>query len=143
MSPDGVGVVVGLAFTLPTLYAVRRQHLDWWAWPLLLVSLPVWYAAFGLLAMDIGVMALEILVGLPYIAIGILAWKFQFRFMRYLLGVAWLTHGLYDHFHDDFFINPGVFNWYPSFCAVVDVLVGSYIVLGAQRLDAKRLTDFH
>ncbi|MCH1492684.1 MAG: hypothetical protein L7T24_09000 [Luminiphilus sp.] len=131
MSPEGIGVVVGVVFTLPTLYALRRTRLESWAWPLLLVSLPVWYAAFGLLAMDVGVMALEILVGLPYIVIGILAWKFKFRFVRYLLGVAWLTHGLYDYFHHDFFINPGVFGWYPSFCAVVDILVGSYLVLTA------------
>ena len=138
MSPELIGVVIGLAFTLPTIYFVHQQNFDSWAWPLFLVSLPIWYMAFGLIALDGKVMLWEIIVGLPYIATGIFVWKIKFRFAHYVLGIAWLSHGLYDYYHDVFFVNPGVFSWYPAFCAVVDILVGSYIVLTAKQLDDSR-----
>ncbi|MEP1470155.1 MAG: hypothetical protein ABJK25_04215 [Halieaceae bacterium] len=135
MSPESIGVIIGLAFTLPTIYFVRRQKFDSWAWPIFLVSLPIWYMAFGLLALDGKVMLSEVIVGLPYIVTGFLVWKIKFRFAYYVLGIAWLSHGLYDYYHDVFFVNPGVFSWYPAFCAVVDVLVGAYIVLNAKQFD--------
>jgi len=138
VSPDLIGIVIGIVFILPTIYFVRRQNFDSWAWPVFLVSLPVWYMAFGLLALDGKAMLLEIIVGLPYIATGVLVWKMKFRFAHYVLGLAWLSHGFYDYYHDAFFVNPGVFSWYPAFCALVDVLVGSYIVLNAKQFDERR-----
>jgi len=51
-----------------------------------------------------------------------------------MLALAWTSHGLYDYYHDFFFVNPGVFSWYPAFCAVVDILVGAYLFLSYRRL---------
>ena len=85
--------------------------------------------AMGALASDSSAVMLELLYGLPYIALGIVLWRRTNPLALVLLGVAWLSHGLYDFFHDVFFVNPGVFAWYPVFCAVVDLAVGGYLIL--------------
>ncbi|QFU74422.1 hypothetical protein EY643_01445 [Halioglobus maricola] len=132
MLPDSFytvfGLVFGIVFVVPTICMIRKRGLDDWAWPFFLASLPVWYMLFGVLAGDANVIALEALVGLPYFLTGYLSWRTKSRFMLCALGFAWLSHGLYDYYHDVFFTNAGVFAWYPMFCAVVDIAVGGYLL---------------
>ncbi len=128
MSPEVIGFIIAILFTLPTIYIVRKYDFDSWAWPLFLITLPIWYMLFGLLAWDGDAIIKELLFGLPYIAVGLAVWKFRPTLSLYILGIAWLSHGLYDYYHDWLFINPGVFSWYPMFCALVDITVGGYLI---------------
>jgi hypothetical protein len=132
VSPDTlttiVGVALGIIFVVPTIYMIRQRGYGGWAWPLFLASLPVWYMLFGALALDGTAITLEALVGLPYVITGFIAWRFRSWLMQVVLGLAWLSHGFYDYYHDIFFVNPGVFEWYPAFCAVVDLAVGCFLL---------------
>ncbi len=134
MLPNIIGIIIGLVFIVPTIYFIRQRRLDAWAWPLFLVTLPVWYMLFGLLAMDGTAILNELLYGLPYIATGLLVWKMKSAPVLILVAVAWISHGFYDYYHDVFFVNPGVFSWYPAFCALVDISVGGYLLLSYKRL---------
>ncbi|MEP6390231.1 MAG: hypothetical protein ABJ056_09945 [Halioglobus sp.] len=132
MSPEMldvvIGVIVGIVFVCPTIYMIQKRRFDDWAWPLFLASLPIWYMLFGVLALDGKAIALELLIGLPYLITAYVTWRMRSSMILIVLGIAWLSHGFYDYYHDVFFVNPGVFGWYPAFCAVVDMTVGSYLL---------------
>ncbi|MEP4485618.1 MAG: hypothetical protein ABJ013_08325 [Halioglobus sp.] len=123
-----IGIILGIVFVCPTIYMIQKRGFDDWAWPLFLASLPIWYMLFGVLALDGKAIALELLVGLPYLITAYVTWRMRSNVTLIVLGIAWLSHGFYDYYHDVFFVNPGVFGWYPAFCAVVDMAVGSYLL---------------
>ena len=76
----------------------------------------------------------EFLYELPYIPNGLLAWRMRSKAALLVVAIAWLSHGFYDFYHDILFINPGVFSWYPAFCAIVDVTVAGYLLLSYKKL---------
>ena len=88
---------------------------------------------FGMLTMDATVVMLELLYGLPYLCLGLLVWRIKSPFTLLIIALAWLSHGFYDLYHDVFFVNPGVFSWYPIFCGVVDLVVGIYLLVAYWR----------
>ena len=129
MSPDLLGLIIGVVFIFPTIYLIKTKRWDTIAWPMFLVTLPMYYMLFGLLARDGSVVMQELLYGLPYIVTGLIVWRMRSKAAMVVIALAWISHGLYDFYHDLFFVNPGVFSWYPAFCAFVDVVVGGYILL--------------
>lgn len=133
MSPEMIGIFIGVIFVVPTIYFIEKCGYGHWAWPTFLVTLPVYYMAFGLIVLDFGAVLLEFLYGLPYIITGLVLLKVRFGFAHLLTALAWLSHGLYDYYHDLFFVNPGVFGWYPAFCALVDIAIGGYLLMNIVR----------
>ena len=71
----------------------------------------------------------ELLYGLPFIMTGLLVWRMRSKNALIIVALAWMSHGVYDFYHDHFFLISGVFNWYPAFCAIVDVTVGVYLLI--------------
>lgn len=134
MSAELIGLIIGAIFIVPTIYYVRKKQWDGLTWPLFLVSLPIYYMLFGVLAWDGSAVLNELLYGLPFIAIGLLVWKMNSKMALYIIAAGWLCHGFYDFYHDAFFVNPGVFNWYPAFCALVDVSVAMYLLIDQERI---------
>ena len=137
MSPNIIGLIIGIVFIAPTIYLIHTKKWDSIAWPMFLVTLPVYYMLFGLLASDGVVIWKEFLYGLPYIITGLVVWRMRSPITLVAIALAWISHGLYDFYHDAFFINPGVFAWYPAFCALVDIAVGGYLLLNYRRLIAQ------
>ena len=134
MSHDLIGLIIGIVFIVPTIYLIRKKQWDAVAWPMFLVTLPIYYALFGVLALDGTVVMKELLYGLPYIITGLLVWRMRSKAALVVIALAWFSHGLYDFYHDVFFVNPAVFSWYPAFCAFVDIVVAAYILLSFGRL---------
>jgi hypothetical protein len=131
---DILGVIIGILFIVPTIYLIRTKDWDKVAWPFFLITLPVYYMLFGVLAMDGTAILNEFLYGLPFIITGLLAWRMRSRAALLVVALAWLSHGFYDFYHDILFVNPGVFSWYPAFCAIVDVTVAGYLLLSYRKL---------
>ena len=77
MSPEILGVVIGVVFIVPTIYFIRRKAWDRQAWPLILVTLPFYYMLFGVLAWDGTAILNEFLYGLPFIVTGLLVWRIK------------------------------------------------------------------
>ena len=144
---DMTGLVIGVVFIVPTLYFIRRKRWDSLAWPLFLVTLPIYYMLFGVLASDGQAVLKELLYGLPYIATGLLVWRIRSARAAIVIALAWISHGVYDMYHDVLFVNPGVFSWYPAFCAFcafcafVDIVVGGYILISCKKLAAASYTN--
>ena len=136
MSPELVGLIVGLAFIFPAIYVIRLNGFETQAWPIILATLPIYYMLFAVLAGEGAVVLSELICGLLYFAIGLLVWRMDSKITQRVIAVAWLSHGLYDDYHDMFFVNPGVFNWYPAFCALVDIGVGLYLLAVSNRKGA-------
>ena len=141
MSPDLIRVLIGVVFIVPTIYFIRHKSWDSVAWPIFLSTLPLYYMLFGVLAMDGAVILQEFLYGVPYIATGLLVWRMRSPWMLIVIALGWLSHGLYDFYHDLFFVNPGVFGWYPAFCALVDVAVAGYLFVSYKRLTSSPIVS--
>ena len=133
-SADVLGVIIGILFIIPPIYFIRTKDLDKVAWPFFLITLPVYYMLFGVLPMDGTVILTEFFLELPSIITGLLAWRMRSKAALLVVAIALLSHGFYDFYHDILFINPGVFSWYPSFCAIVDVTVAGYLLLSYKKL---------
>ena len=129
-----MGIIIGLVFVIPTIYFIRDKRWDAIAWPMFLVTLPIYYMLFGLLAMDMSAILNEFLYGLPYMLAGLLVWRMRSKAALLVIALAWFSHGFYDFYHDLFFVNPGVFSWYPAFCALVDIAVAGYLLVSYNRL---------
>ncbi|MFK8021451.1 MAG: hypothetical protein AB8B86_16935 [Pseudomonadales bacterium] len=128
-----VEISMGLLFAAMLVIASRSWQLESWAYTLSLLFLPMFYMGFGLFADGDGIVLKEFLFGIPYFAIAILGLLYQFKWSAYAVAIMWLLHAVYDVVHNEFFINTGVFNWYPYFCAAVDFAIGGYILWSARQ----------
>ncbi len=130
-----LGFVLGLLFILPSFYLSRKWGTDGWVWAAAAISLPFFYVGFGLLANDWQAIRLELMWGAPYIITGaiLLLTRARSAGALYLLAGFWFVHAAYDFWHDHLFINPGVWEIYPAFCAAVDLSVATYLVYLARR----------
>ena len=132
---DLLGFLLGLGFIVPSFYLSRRWNIDGWFWAAALISLPFFYVGFGLLAHDGAAIRAELIWGAPYILTGALLLISRARSAGalYLLAGFWLVHAAYDVWHDLLFINPGVWEIYPAFCAAIDFSVAAYLVYLARK----------
>ncbi|MBI4694323.1 MAG: hypothetical protein HY749_09890 [Gammaproteobacteria bacterium] len=130
-----LGVLSGLA----TIAFARLIRGERWFYALVLVSLPLIYAAFALEAGARTVVHTELVYGLPWIVVGVLALAAGFPFSANLVALLWLAHAGYDLLHAGLVTNPGVPGWYPLWCAAIDVVVAVYLVWLARRLPAGNL----
>jgi len=51
-----------------------------------------------------------------------------------VVGALWLLHGLFDLVHGRLITNTGVPGWYPIWCFMVDVVIGSYLLWLSRRV---------
>lgn len=51
MSPEFVGIIIGVIFVVPAISFIEKRGYGRWAWPIFLVTLPIYYMAFGLVAL--------------------------------------------------------------------------------------------
>ncbi|MEL6439011.1 MAG: hypothetical protein AAFQ80_07145 [Cyanobacteria bacterium J06621_8] len=117
-----LGIIVGLSMVVVT----SRQRISGRLYSASLISLPIIYVGFGILTQDTSVILHELVYGLPFIFVGILCLLNNFSY--YPVAIFWLIHGGYDLYHDTFLINGGVPGWYPVWCAVVDLVVGIWLL---------------
>ncbi len=125
MIAAGIGVALGSA----AIGIARRSRWERHLYALSLITLPLIYVGFALLADAETAAWLELVVGIPFIVAGVLLARHAPRAVFAMLGLLWLSHGLYDLAHGHLFVNPGTPTWYPAFCAGVDVAIGVYLLL--------------
>jgi hypothetical protein len=128
-----IEILVGLVFAILMIVASRLWDIESWSYSLSLVFLPLIYMVFGIFADGENIVLMEFYFGLPYFAIAILLLVRNFRGSVYLVAAMWSLHAFYDVFHNQLFVNTGVFSWYPYFCAAVDFSIGAYLFLFAHR----------
>jgi hypothetical protein len=63
------------------------------------------------------------LVGFAFIALAVAGFKRSL----WLVVVALAGHGILDLFHASLISNPGVPDWWPSFCGTYDITAAAYL----------------
>ena len=133
------GALIGLLFASATIYVAQAKNVESWLYVAFLPCLPLFYMAFGALDGSTNTIMMELVFGLPFIAAGLLLLSVKFRYSAYLAGTFWLAHAGWDIFHDMFFVNAGVWYWYPVFCAVIDFVLGAYLIYLGTKLTQARI----
>ena len=90
---------------------------------------PLIYVTFALIAAEYPAAAMELLFGVPFIAGGVVCLIFRMQISPINIGILWVVHAAFDVLHGRLFVNLGVPEWYPLFCAAVDVMIGAYMCL--------------
>ena len=119
------GAVIAVFVVL--LFKARGLEEAKWAYPVLLATFPVYYWVFAIYGSDSAALPKEFLVGLAFLAVAYIAYKFKSFVTLLLLAFGYVMHAAYDFSHNFFFVNAGAPTWWPEFCGSVDVLIGAYI----------------
>ncbi len=93
-----------------------------------LASFPVYYWIFALASNSYNALFNEVLVGLIFFLLAGLSLTLPTANRHLILGFAYLLHAGYDMSHPVWFANPGTPLWWTEFCAVIDVILGIYIL---------------
>ena len=122
-------LTTGAAIAVALVLLFRAWGLEdtKWAYPVLLAEFPVNYWIFAIYGSDIAALLKELLVGLAFLAVAYIAYKFKSFVTLLLLAAGYVLHAAYDSYHNLFFVNAGAPTWWPEFCGSVDVLVGAYV----------------
>ena len=120
-----IGAVIALVVVL--LFKVWGLEETRWAYPVLLAEFPVNYWIFAIYGADSAVLLEEVVVGLAFLVVAYIAYKFKSFVTLLFLAFGYDMHAVYDFSHNFFFINAGAPTWWPEFCASVDVLIGAYV----------------
>jgi Family of unknown function (DUF6010) len=129
-----IEALIGAAVGVLTIVSARFIRGERWLYSLGLLTLPGLYVFFAFQAGEQAVGVKELIYGVPYVVAGLFFAFVGVRQSAVVVGVFWLLHGLYDLVHSQLFTNPGVPGWYPIFCFVVDVVIGSYLLWLSQRV---------
>ena len=131
--------LMGIALAVFIIWSGRFQKNENWLYSASAISLPLLYAGFAVYAGNVTDVRLELLYGLPYIALGVACLFFDIKASGYILAALWALHGVYDMSHEQLFINEGIPDWYPLFCAVLDWVVAIYIAVLASKLPSANI----
>jgi uncharacterized membrane protein HdeD (DUF308 family) len=129
-----IEVLVGLLLGIATIVFARKVHGESWVYSASVISLPLIYVVFALFAGDYPSAVMELLFGAPFIIGGVVCLVFRLPMSAIVIGALWVVHGVFDLMHYQLFVNPGVPEWYPFFCAAVDIVIGGYLIWLASRL---------
>lgn len=126
-APQLIAVLAGLAGGTVSIRLARRVQGENWLYAATVILLPVIYLGFAMSTGDASVVAAELLLGIPFVGIAIVCLRWRTPRTALLVGALWVAHAVVDVFHDLVFVNPGVPDWYPFFCAAIDLLIGASV----------------
>lgn len=126
--------LVGAASGVLTIVLARLIRGERWLYSLGMLTLPSLYALFALRAGEPSVGMQEMLLGMPFLAAGLLFALVSIRRSAAIVGAFWILHGVYDLIHGRMITNAGVPEWYPVWCFSVDVVVGGYLLWLSRRI---------
>jgi hypothetical protein len=98
------------------------------AYPLLLSTFPVYYWFFSVYSSDYGALFNEIIVGMIFIVLALIALKLSKNKGLLILAIGFISHGLYDVVHANIYNHSVAPLWWPEFCGSIDILLGVYML---------------
>lgn len=122
-----IAILAGLASAALIVVLARQLRAESWLYSLALPALPGLYAGFALSAGDVAAAERDLLLGLPYLIVGLVGTVLHGRTMAFWVALLWLLHGGIDALHAGA-ATPGVPPWYPAYCAAVDLALGAYLL---------------
>lgn len=128
MDSDVIGLLLGVAFGVASIYLVRRLNGEPWMYAYALLVLPFIYIVFAVVHEAPNTAGKEFVAGIPFIAAGIALLWFKVPYATVVVGAFWILHAFYDFVKDEIFINSGVPDWYPVACIGTDAVIGGYLL---------------
>ncbi|MFI9402806.1 hypothetical protein [Nocardia sp. NPDC052316] len=121
--PTVAGVLLALAFAAPEVS---------WIGVTVLIGAAVAYPAFGLYRGHLHgrtVLLVQSAAFVAFVGLAVVILLVDVTLGSYLLAAGFLAHGIWDFAHHR--ADRMVPRWYAEFCAVIDVLIALFLVLGA------------
>ena len=131
-----MGYLVGLLLSLSAagLAVIVGLDRDRAFYPTVMIVIAVYYVLFAVMGGSERALILEIVVGTVFLLAAIVGFKTSLWFV----AIALVGHGVFDAVHPMLFEDPGVPRWWPSFCAVFDVIFGGQLVVRMMMRKAAR-----
>ncbi len=120
-------VGLGVAIAVAAFAKITRFDRDRSFYPTVLIVIAAYYVLFAFMAADAVVEELTIAAFFVILAVaGARVWPL-------LAGMGIMLHGVFDWLHPMLFVNAGVPEWWPSFCAAVDLLLGAWVIWSTRK----------
>ena len=116
----GVLLAVGIA----ALAKFTRFDEDRSFYSTVLVIIASYYVLFAVSGSSNRALVSELVVAVVFSTLAI----YGALILPTLVGIGIIAHGLFDLVHDSVIQNAGVPNWWPTFCASIDVALGLWVV---------------
>jgi hypothetical protein len=106
----------------------QSRSLPFYSTVLIVIALA--YVLFAVMAAAPSAILLEGVIATAFISVTVAAARWQnVRAAGFLVATGLAAHGGYDLVHPLLVPNPVVPGWWPLFCAVVDMLLGGWVLL--------------
>jgi hypothetical protein len=92
-------------------------------YPTVMIVIALTYALFAAIGGSIEILAVESIAIVAFVALSIAGFKRSL----WLVVAALAAHGVFDLFHGQLIVNPGVPAWWPQFCCAYDVVAAAYL----------------
>lgn len=134
MNTPALTIGIAISILIITRFKKAQVESNKFTYPLLLFTFPLYYLVFAVFAHDYKAIPLELLAGLIFFVIPALSIALSNFYKFCLLGFGYLLHGVYDVTHHWFFINAGTPEWWPEFCGIIDITLGFYLFVLANKM---------
>ncbi len=94
-------------------------------YPMVLIVIALFYGLFAAVGGVSDGIWIEVIAIMIFIGLAIAG----FRKSLWFVCVGLIAHGIFDLLHADLVNNGGVPEWWPVFCATVDVLLGALVAI--------------
>ena len=116
---------VGLALAVCTFARISGYDRERVFYPAVVIVVASYYILFAVIGSSGPVIALESLIAMAFLALGLVGFKKNL----WLTVAALAGHGVFDAVHHLFIQNSGVPHWWPGFCLSFDILAGGILAV--------------
>ena len=116
-----VGFVLALA--VAAYAAALRLDRDRTFYSVVLIVVASYWVLFAAMSGSTRVILLET----SFAAVFVVAASIGFKRSLWLVAAGLAAHGVFDVFHAHLFVNPGMPEWWPAFCATYDVVAAAVL----------------
>ena len=125
MSLTAFVVGVLLAAGVSIFAKVVKLDRDGAFYPTVMIVIALIYVLFAAMTGSVQTILLEAIGTIAFTIAAVIGFKTRL----WIVAAALAAHGIFDAFHGQMVSNPGVPEWWPSFCAAYDIVAGGCMAL--------------
>ena len=116
-----IGIV--LAFVVGLSLTFLGMDRDRSLYPAIMMVIAALYVLFAVIGDSTEALIVEVAAGAVFVGMAVAGYKRSL----WLVVFALAAHGVFDLFHSAFVINPGVPQFWPTFCSAYDIAAAIYL----------------
>ena len=127
-----IGIVLALSVGLSATFVGLDRDRAFY--PVVMIVIAASYALFAVMGGSTQALMNESIPIIAFLGASIAGFKRSL----WLVVAALAVHGVFDFFHGQLIVNPGVPAWWPYFCLAYDVVAAAYLawLLSSSRIQA-------